>query len=78
MLTILKLISAQIALVFRSRIALQVENALLRHQIDILRRGAPKRVLIARIDRRIFKVFLKLWRRSGGFITIVHPRTVVR
>ncbi|MEK9673886.1 MAG: integrase core domain-containing protein [Rhodospirillaceae bacterium] len=78
MLTILKLISAQIALVFRSRIALQVENALLRHQIDILRRGAPKRVLIARIDRRIFKLFLKLWRRSGEFITIVHPRTVVR
>ena len=78
MLTIPKLVAVQIVFTFRSRIALQAENALLHYQIDILRRSAPKRVRISRADRRIFKLFLKLWWRSGDFITIVHPRTVVR
>lgn len=38
MFTIFKIIAVQIPLAFRPRIALQAENALLRHQVDILRR----------------------------------------
>jgi transposase InsO family protein len=78
MLIFFKIIAAQIPLAFKSRIALQTENALLRHQVDILRRRAPKRVQISRADRMIIKLFLRLWPRSARFISIVHPKTVVR
>ncbi len=42
MIAFVKIIAAQIALALRSRVALQVENALLRHQVEILRRRAPR------------------------------------
>ena len=38
MLILIKIIAAQIASALRSRVALQVENVLLRHQVEILRR----------------------------------------
>jgi len=78
MLTIFKIITIQIPLAFRSRLALQAENALLRYQIDILRRRAPKRVRISRADRMMIKLFLRLWPPSARFISIVHPKTIVR
>ena len=78
MLTLIKIIAGQIALVLRSRVALQVENALLRHQVEILRRRAPRRVRISRVDRMVFKLFLKVWPSSARLISIVHPKTIIR
>jgi len=78
MFIIFKIITIQISLVFRSWLALQAENALLRHQIDILRRRAPERVRISRADRTVIKLFLRLWPQSVRLISIIHPKTVVR
>jgi transposase InsO family protein len=78
MIAILKIFAAQVTLSVKSRAALQAENALLRHQIDILRRQAPKRIRCSRAERAIIKLFLRLWPRSARFICILHPKTVVR
>ena len=39
---------------FRSRAALQTEVLALRHQLNVLRRRAPKRVAVSNIDRLVF------------------------
>jgi hypothetical protein len=36
---------------FRPRCALEAENLVLRHQLNVLRRKAPKRVALGSIDR---------------------------
>ena len=78
MITFVKIIAVQIASALISRVALQVENALLRHQVEILGRRAPGLVRISPVDRMVFKLFLRLWPRSARFISIVHHKTIVR
>lgn len=78
MFIIIKLLLRQFILALSSRTALHAENALLRHQITILRRRAPKRVKITPTDHAIFKLCLKLWPSTARLITIVHPKTIVR
>jgi hypothetical protein len=43
-----------VAGLFRSRAALQTEVLALRHQLNVLRRRAPKRVALSNIDRLVF------------------------
>ncbi|HEY2484848.1 MAG TPA: hypothetical protein VGI36_06845 [Candidatus Binataceae bacterium] len=51
---LLKLIWYAGAGLFRSRAALQTEVLALRHQLNVLRRRAPKRVAVSNIDRLVF------------------------
>jgi hypothetical protein len=51
---LLKLIWYVVAGLFRSRAALQTEVLALRHQLNVLRRRAPKRVAVSNIDRGVF------------------------
>ena len=51
---LLKLIWYAVAGLFRSRAALQTEVLALRHQFNVLRRRAPKRVAVSNIDRLVF------------------------
>lgn len=78
MIEVAKTLVGQLVRCTRSRAALQLENALLRHQIEILRRRPPRRIKVSRLDRLIFKLAMKLSRRSIRFIHIVHPKTVIR
>ena len=78
MLIIVRTILIQLALGFRSRVTLQAENAVLHHQVEILRRRAPRRVHVTRTDRLFFKLILRLWPKAAGLIRIVHPKTLVR
>jgi hypothetical protein len=48
------LIWCAIAGLFRSRVALQAEILVLRHQLNVLRRKSPKRVAVGNIDRLVF------------------------
>ena len=48
---LLKLMWYAVAGLFRSRAALQTEVLALRHQLNVLRRSAPKRVAVSNIDR---------------------------
>lgn len=78
MFTVIKIVTSQFISAFRSRTALHAKTPLLRHQITILRRRAPKRVNITQSDHAIFKIFLMFWPSSARLITIVHPKTLVR
>jgi predicted RNase H-like nuclease len=49
----LKLTWYAVAGVFRSRAALQTEVLALRHQLNVLRRRAPKRIAVSNIDRLV-------------------------
>ena len=51
MIQTLRLLLQQIAVCLKSRAELHIENLVLRHQIEILRRSAPPRVRLTRADR---------------------------
>ena len=57
---LLKLIWYAVAGLFRSRAALQTEILVLRHQLNLLRRRAPKRVAVSNIDRFVFAGLYRL------------------
>jgi len=48
------------------------------HQIEILKRSAPKRVRLAWADRFLLALVLRLWPKLSQSIRIVHPKTLVR
>ena len=63
---------------FQSRTALQAEVLVLRHQLNILRRKAPKRLAFSAVDRL---VFAGLYRLAPGVLNafkILKPDTVIR
>jgi hypothetical protein len=61
----------------RSRRELIIENAVLRHQVNVLRRRSkrPKLNLVDRLKLLVGARLLPSWRRA---IAIVQPETVVR
>jgi len=78
MIHILRLILTQMVLSLRSRAELQVENLVLRHQIEILKRTARKRARLTKMDRLLFAWLLRLWPQAAQSIRLVHPKTLVR
>ena len=78
MIQIFQLLLRQFAGCLRSRAELELENLVLRHQIEILRRSAPKRTRLIRADRFVFTLLFRLWPKIAQSIRIVHPKTLVR
>ena len=63
---------------FRSRAALEAENLVLRHQLNVLRRKCPKRVALSSIDRLLL---VGLYRLAPGVLEalrIIRPETLMR
>src|SRR5262247_3792269 len=63
---------------FRSRAALEAEILVLRHQLNVLRRGCPKRLVLNSIDRLLL---VGLYRLAPGVLDalkIIRPRTLLR
>jgi hypothetical protein len=78
MTELLKLIFGALASLFKSRAKLEAEILVLRQQIDVLRRRAPKRPHLNNTDRFLF-VWLYRWFPSVlGAIAIVRPETIIR
>ena|SRR6266849_4614796 len=69
--------SAVVGLV-RSRAALEAENLVLRQQINVLRRTAPKRFSFRSIDRLIFVGLYRWFPDVRDALAIVKPDTVIR
>ncbi len=63
---------------FRSRATLEAENLVLRQQIIVLRRTAPKRLTLSGFDRLIFVTLYQLFPDVRSALSIVSPETVVR
>jgi hypothetical protein len=60
---------------FQSRSRLQVEILVLRHQLIVLRRTAPKRVRLKAVDRLLL---YRLWHGILDSIAVIQPDTIVR
>src|SRR5258707_4191554 len=63
---------------FRSKLRLEAENAVLRHQLNVLRRRLHGRVRLANNDRWFF---IQLYRWVPSILqvlTIIRPETLVR
>jgi hypothetical protein len=63
---------------FRSRAALEAEIWMLRQQINVLRRTAPKKQTFSAIDRLIFVCLYRLLPGVRDALAIVKPETVVK
>ncbi|MGY3610126.1 MULTISPECIES: hypothetical protein [unclassified Bradyrhizobium] len=62
----------------RSRATLEAEILVLRQQINVLRRGNPKRLRFASIDRLISGGICRLFPKMYDTLAIVRPDTVIR
>ena len=78
MIAVLRLLVAAARSCFGSRLRLQTENLVLRHQINILRRAVPRRVRPTRVERLWFVWLYRLWPDVLRSVTIIRPETVVR
>src|SRR6266404_4712375 len=67
-----------LVLLFRSRVSLEAEILILRHQLNIQRRHVPKRVAFSAMDRLIFVGLYRLVPNTIKALTIVKPDTVIR
>ena len=63
---------------FRSRAAWQTEVLALRHQLNVLRRRAPKRVAVSNIDRLVFAGLYHLAPEVLDAVKILKPETIIR
>src|SRR5215470_19128909 len=63
---------------FQSRSQLQVEVLVLRQQLIVLRRTAPKRVRLRVLDRLLFVLLYRLWPGVLDSIAVIQPDTIVR
>jgi hypothetical protein len=62
---------------FKTRVALQLENLALRHQIGVLRRSVKKRPKLTAADRFCWAWLCTLWGDWRSALVIVKPGTVI-
>jgi len=61
---------------FRSRVALELENFALRHQLSVLKRSVT-RPRLTPADRYLRVVLSRVWQDWRAALTIVRPETVI-
>ena len=78
MLSLVRFLFHFVGSLFRSRADLEAENAVLRQQLIVAKRRAPKRVIITDVDRLILVGLCRLWLRLLDPMVVVRPETVLR
>jgi hypothetical protein len=78
MIGLLCCVLAVLASPFRSRMRLEAENAVLRHQLIVLRRRLPGRVRLTNHDRWFFIQLYRWFPSILQVLTIIRPETLVR
>ena len=63
---------------FKSKIRLEAENAVLRHQLIVLRRKVKGRVRLTNSDRLFFIQLYRWFPSILKVLSIIHPETLVR
>jgi hypothetical protein len=61
---------------FRTRVALELENVALRHQLNVLKRSVP-RPRLKPADRYLWVVLSRVWQNWRAALAIVRPETVI-
>jgi hypothetical protein len=77
MADVLKLLWAFFEDYFRSPEQMRAENAVLRHQLNILQRRILKKPHMTGRDRTLFVWLYRLFPKITGAITIIRPETVI-
>src|ERR1700688_1160673 len=78
MIGLLCFVLAVLASPFKSKLRLQAENAVLRHQLIVLRRRLHGRVRLTNHDRWFFIQLYRWFPSILKVVTIVQPGTLVR
>jgi hypothetical protein len=79
MIALIWFLLAVLASAFKSKSRLEAENAVLRHQLIVLRRKLKGRARLTNNDHRWFLVQMYRWFPSIlTVVTIVRPETLVR
>ena len=73
-----KLFLHVLASLFKSRAKLEAENLVLRQQVNVLRRRAPKRAHLNNTDRLLFVWLYRWFPCLLGAIAVVRPETIIR
>src|ERR1700722_14625244 len=69
---------AVLALPFKSKLRLEAENAVLRHQLNVVRRRLHGRVRLSNRDRWFFIQLSRWFPSILQVLTIIRPETLVR
>src|SRR5271163_928565 len=69
---------AVLASPFKSKLRLEAENAVLRHQLNVVRRRLPGRVRLTNHDRWFFIQLYRWFPAILKVLTIIQPETLVR
>jgi len=78
MVDVLILLCSALASLFKCRARLEAEVLVLRQQINVLRRKAPKRVCLTNVDRLVFVSLVRLVPTIRDALAIIKPETVIR
>src|SRR4249920_3281113 len=78
MIGLLCFLLAVLALPFKLKLGLEAENAVLRHQLNVLRRKLHGRVRLANHDRWFFIQLYRWFPSILKVLTIIRPETLVR
>src|SRR3990170_2257048 len=78
MATFFRLLLGYIWDCFRSHERLKVEILILRHQLNILHRKAPKRLRLSGGDRALVRLVVSAFPRYRQPTAIVRPETIIR
>src|SRR5450432_4377505 len=78
MIGLLCFVLAVLASPFKSKLRLQAENAMLRHQLNVVMRRLPGRVRLANNDRWFFIQLYRWFPSILQVLTIIRLKTLVR
>jgi hypothetical protein len=78
MLGVVELLLNWLAPQVKSRRRLEAENLVLRHQVNILRRRAPRRLWLSRADRLAFVWLYRLCAAVVDAVVVIRPETLIR
>jgi hypothetical protein len=78
MIGLLCFVLAVLASPFKSKLRRQAENAMLRHQLNVVRRRLPGRVRLANNDRWFFIQLYRWFPSILQVLTIIRLKTLVR
>jgi hypothetical protein len=78
MIRLLCFVLAVLASPFKSKLRLEAENAVLRHQLNVVRRRLPGRVRLTNNDRWFFIQLYRWFPSILQVLTIIRPETLVR
>ena len=75
MVSVLRSLLLTLPTLARSRAALQLENLALRHQLEVLLRTRPRRVRLAKVDRRLWVLLARVWPGWRTALALVKAET---